>query len=40
MREVRATALDDEPLIGVGLLREHHLHVEVTDGGEVSAEPL
>ncbi len=40
LRVVRATALDDEPLIGIGLLREHHLHIEVTDGGEVVAEPL
>jgi clan AA aspartic protease len=40
LRLVRATALDDEPLIGIGLLREHHLHIEVTDGGEVVAEPL
>ncbi len=40
VRVVRATAIDDEPLIGIGLLREHHLHVEVTDGGEVVAEPL
>ena len=40
LRTVRATALDDEPLIGIGLLREHHLHIEVTEGGEVVAEPL
>jgi clan AA aspartic protease len=40
LRVVRATALDDEPLIGIGLLREHHLHIEVTEGGEVVAEPL
>jgi clan AA aspartic protease len=40
LRVVRATALDDEPLIGIGLLRDYHLHIEVTDGGEVMAEPL
>jgi len=39
-RTVRATALDDEPLLGISLLREHHLHIEITDGGEVVAEPL
>jgi clan AA aspartic protease len=39
-RTLRATVIEDEPLIGIGLLREHHLHVEVTEGGEVLAEPL
>lgn len=37
---VLATIIEDEPLIGIGLLREHHLHVEVTEGGEVVVEPL
>jgi clan AA aspartic protease len=40
LRTTRATLMEDEPLIGIGLLREHHLHVEVTEGGNVLAEPL
>lgn len=40
LESVRATLLDDEPLIGIGLLREHYLHFEVTEGGSVRAEPL
>jgi clan AA aspartic protease len=39
-RIVPVTVIEDEPLIGIGLMREHHLHVELTDGGEVLLEPL
>lgn len=39
-RVIRATLLDGEPLIGVAFLREYHLHIEVTEGGQVFAEPL
>jgi clan AA aspartic protease len=39
-RYVQAAALEDDPLIGIALLRENHLHIEVTTGGEVLVEPL
>lgn len=32
--------LGGEPLLGVLLLQEYHLHAEMTDGGEVLLEPL
>jgi clan AA aspartic protease len=37
---VRAILLEDEPLIGVALLREYLLQVEVIDGGTVTAMKL
>jgi predicted aspartyl protease len=40
LRIVCATIIDDEPLMGIDLLRGHHLHIEVTEGGEVAVEPL
>jgi clan AA aspartic protease len=39
-RRVRATSLEDEPLIGVGLLRGHDLQIEVIEGGKVAADPI
>ena len=29
-----------DPLLGLDFLRELHLHIEVTEGGAVIAEPL
>jgi len=39
-REVQVAALDDDPLLGIGLMQEFHLHIEVTEGGSVVLEAL
>jgi len=39
-RGVVASALGDEPLVGMGLLAGHELRVEVVAGGAVSVGPL
>jgi len=39
-RYVEAVAINGDPLLGIELLRGSHLHIEVTEGGEVLAEPL
>ena len=39
-RPVEVLVLEGDPLVGTVLLREHHLHVEMTDGGEALIEPL
>jgi len=39
-REVRVSSLQGDPLMGTALLMDHHLHVEMQEGGEVIIEPL
>jgi clan AA aspartic protease len=39
-REIQAVALDDDPLLGISLMREFQLHVEVVEGGLVALEEM
>lgn len=39
-REVEVVELDDEPLVGMALLEEHRLTMDVRDGGDVEIAPL
>lgn len=39
-REIEVIALNDEPLLGVAMMRSLRLLVEVTNGGDVLLEPL
>lgn len=39
-RKVEVVELDDEPLLGMGLLKNHRLTVDVYDGGNVDITPL
>ncbi|MBC7852311.1 MAG: clan AA aspartic protease [Pirellulaceae bacterium] len=38
--DIEVEAADFKPLVGTGLMRGFHLHVEVERGGEVVIEPL
>lgn len=39
-RLVEILVLEGNPLLGMQLLNDRHLHVEVTEGGEVAIEPF
>ncbi len=40
MRPTEVLVLEGDPLIGTVLLRDHLLQMEMTDGGEISADAL
>ena len=39
-RLIEILVLEGNPLVGMQLLNDRHLHVEVTEGGEVLIEPI
>jgi clan AA aspartic protease len=39
-RDIRVLAIGDRPVLGLQLLKNHVLHIEIRDGGAVSLESL
>ena len=39
-RTVATDAADSDPLVGMGLIRNHDLHIQVLEGGTVTVEAL